>query len=84
MNKVTNSKKESSDGLVMVIVIIIMAVAMFLMGGCGTIQGAASDIELVSGAVREGLEPTIEKRRQARVDRAAELVIAEKGRDDNQ
>lgn len=72
-------KESTSDGFMMVITIIIMIVAILLMGGCGTVQGAASDIELVSGAARKGLEPTMERRRQARVDRAAELVIAEKG-----
>ncbi len=74
-----NSKKETSDGLVMLVVVIVMAVAISLMGGCGAVHGGFSDLEEVSSALRKALDPTMEKRKQDRLDKAAELVLAEKG-----
>lgn len=47
----------------------------FSLSGCMTIKGLASDIEEVSGAINRGLEPAQESRRQARLDRAAQMVI---------
>ena len=72
-------KVKKEDTLGMLIIIIVVLLSMFLMSGCtGLIQGAASDAEEFTGFVRRVLTPSMDKREQNRVDRAARLIIQEK------
>ena len=63
--------------LMMVLLIAVVFFAGFL-SGCMTIKGLASDTEELAGAINRGLEPAQENRREAQLDRAAQLVIETK------
>lgn len=56
-----------------ILCLVLLTILVFGLGfasGCGTIYGLNSDIYEVSGAIKRGLRPEMEKRQQAEIDRA--------------
>ena len=60
------------------ILIISILVSLGFVTGCMTVQGAAADIGDVSRFVERSLGPVAEKRKQAQLEQAAQLVIRNK------
>ena len=85
-------KKEEnfSRGVMICLLLIVALLFAVVCTGCATVYGMASDTETGAGVVRQWLTPTVEKQKEARwlqakkeqqakVQKAADLVLAEKG-----
>ena len=58
---------------------LLIGAILCLASGCGTIYGIASDVEEGSRAVRKLMEPSQVGLREVRIERAADLVLSERG-----
>lgn len=62
--------------------VLVLVVAVFALGflsGCGTLYGVSSDIEEGSRAIRKLMEPSQKGLEQTRIERAADLVLRQRG-----
>jgi len=63
------------NALKKILLVVVAAYLLFLVVGCGIIQGAGKDLKVFGTVVDKTFEPWEQHRKQAELDEAAKLVF---------